>query len=78
MKNAQPSISIARTKTPTRHAARTNQAAASPINDRATPTAKKAAMPSSASTSAVAFETDMNDSRVVVDSTTTLRFDLGG
>jgi hypothetical protein len=72
-------MSILRTITLSAQAASMNQGAASPINDRATPTTKKTAMPNSARATAVALETEMKDSSGVVDSTTrTWRFDLIG
>src|SRR5205814_773016 len=58
-KNAQLSISIARTKALSAQATSTNHGAASPITDRATPITKNAAIPNSASARAVALETDM-------------------
>src|SRR5215470_9163231 len=70
MKNAQLSMSIARTNTFSAHATSTNHGAESPITDRATPTTKNAAIPNSARASAVALETDMKDSNAVVDKTT--------
>src|SRR5262245_58445888 len=69
-------MSTARTNALSRQAISTNHGADSPTTDRATPTTKNAAMPNSASASAVAFETDMNDRSAVVDKTTRIcRFD---
>src|SRR5262245_36591346 len=70
MKKDQLSISIERTNTLSMHAATTNHAAASPINDRATPITKNAPIPNSAKASAAAFDTDMKDKSVVVERTT--------
>ena len=50
-----------------------NQGADSPINDRAMPAAKKAAIPNSASARAAALDTDMNDNNAVADKTTRTR-----
>src|SRR5437762_13336694 len=69
MKKAQLSMSMARTNAVSAQATTTNHGADYPTTDRATPITKKAAMPSSASASAVAFEIDMNDSNLVVDRT---------
>ena len=72
-------MSMHRTSALSAQATRTNHGADSPITERATPITKKAAMPNSASAIAVAFETDMNDSKAVVDKTTrTWRFGVRG
>src|SRR5207247_4565404 len=77
MKKAQLSMSMARTNALSAQATTTNHGADSPTTDRATPITKKAAMPSSASATAVAFEIDMSDSNAVVDRTIrTCRFSV--